>query len=257
MLAVEQQEVGERLRRKGRIINEEVELLETCRRLGLHTHQRRIVQRDRVELLIRARRHVTERLLRCLVVLHQVLDGRLEVEGFDEGRLLEDHRVADGAHLDAVGLRPNREFRVLAHAALDNLGDVLQRGAILPLLVVAQPDGVGQLRLEAGLVHRLLELDARLLEHGGVAARLRRLLVEHARLVDECICLLGGALLDKRLRIEKVIHLVADGRLQQEHFRCKLDIVADVLARLHRRLVQARLEKRLSVVKLVLVHLWA
>eukprot|EP00965_Chrysotila_dentata_P181076 5977495-Pleurochrysis_carterae.AAC.1 len=28
----------------------------------------------------------------------------LEVEGFDEGRLLEDHRVADGAHLDAVGL---------------------------------------------------------------------------------------------------------------------------------------------------------
>ena len=36
---------------------------------------------------------------------------------------------------------------MLAHAALDDLGDVLERGAELLLLVVAQPDRVRDLRL--------------------------------------------------------------------------------------------------------------
>ena len=50
-------------------------------------------------------------------------------------------------HLDALGLRAYGQLRMLSHAALDDLGDVLQGGAELLLLVVAQPDGVGELRL--------------------------------------------------------------------------------------------------------------
>ena len=49
---------------------------------------------------------------------------------------------------------------MLPHAALDDLGDVLQGGAELLLLVVAQPDSVGELRLPRAGVGRLSKSDA-------------------------------------------------------------------------------------------------
>mmetsp|Transcript_64470 Transcript_64470/g.155517 ORF Transcript_64470/g.155517 Transcript_64470/m.155517 type:complete len:233 (+) Transcript_64470:705-1403(+) len=105
VLAVEQQKVGEGLGREGRVLDEEVELAEALRGEVLHVHQRRVVQRHRVELLLASGRHVRERLARGVVVLHLELDGGLEVECLYEGRLLEHGRVAHGAHLDALGLR--------------------------------------------------------------------------------------------------------------------------------------------------------
>ena len=83
---------------------------------------------------------------------------------------------------------------MLAHAALDDLGDVLERRAVLLLLVVAQPDGVRDLRRETHRVHRLLESHPRLLVEGGVGARLRRLLVQDARVVDRRVRLVLRAL---------------------------------------------------------------
>ena len=52
VLAVEEQEVGEGLRREGRVLDEEVELAEALGGKVLHVHERRVVQRHRVELLL-------------------------------------------------------------------------------------------------------------------------------------------------------------------------------------------------------------
>jgi len=99
VLAVEEQQVGEGLGGKGRVLDEEVELAEALRGQALHVHQRRVVQRHRVELLLASGRHVAERLSGGVVVLHLELDGGLEVERLDERRLLEHGGVAHGAHL--------------------------------------------------------------------------------------------------------------------------------------------------------------
>ena len=49
----------------------------------------------------------------------------------DEGGLVQRERVAHAAHLHAVGVAPHAELRVLADATLDDLREVLQRGAEL------------------------------------------------------------------------------------------------------------------------------
>lgn len=58
LLAVEQQQIGECLRGEGRIVEEEVQLLEAFLRSVVHPHQRLVVQGHRVDLVFVSRRHV-------------------------------------------------------------------------------------------------------------------------------------------------------------------------------------------------------
>ena len=75
VLDVQQQQVAERLRREGRVLQQEVQLAEATRRVLVNVHQALVVQRDRVQLVLAARRHVTQRLLCRLEVLQAVSGG--------------------------------------------------------------------------------------------------------------------------------------------------------------------------------------
>ena len=146
---------------------------------------------------------------------------------------------------------------MLAHAALDDLGDHLERRPVLLLLVVAQPDRVRELRDETCLGHRLREAEARLFVQAGLGALLLRLLVHDARLVHERVRVVRWALVDERARVHQVILLILDGGLQLDDALPQGGRVGDGLARLERRLVQPRLEECLCVVQLVLLDLGA
>ena len=50
-------------------------------------------------------RHIGKSLDRSFHISHRKLDRGLEVEGFDQGRLLEDGRVAHGANLAGRGVK--------------------------------------------------------------------------------------------------------------------------------------------------------
>lgn len=47
------------------------------------------MQRDRIQLVLRPRRHIRQGLSRVLSVLQDVLDGSLQVESLDQGRLVQ------------------------------------------------------------------------------------------------------------------------------------------------------------------------
>lgn len=75
--ALEEEQVAQRLRRAGRVRQQEAQLAEARRgRLG-HLHERLIVQRDGVQLLLQPRGHVAQRLARRLVVPEREFDGGL------------------------------------------------------------------------------------------------------------------------------------------------------------------------------------
>ena len=235
VLAVQQQQVPERARRERRVLQQEVELAE-----------RLVVQRDRVELLLGPRRHVRERLLRRVEVLHRVLDGGLEVERLDERGLAQHLRVAHAAHVDAVRVGAHAELRVLAHAALDDLGDVLERGAELLEHVVAQRDVVRDVALVAQRVHRVGELGARGL--------VLFFLVRHAREAHDRVRVVGHHLLLGDVgAAAQVVLLVLDRRAQRAHALVVL-LAVDLVAHAHGLRVQARLVHALRVVDLVVLH---
>lgn len=147
VLHVQQQQVAERLRRERRVLQQEVKLSEPSGGVVLHVHKRLVVQRDRVQLVLATRRHITQCFLRGVVVAEAVLNRRFQVEGFHQCRLSQDLRVADAADLNAICVAAHRQLRVLAHALLDNLCDVFQRRPVLFLAVVAQGDVVCQVGL--------------------------------------------------------------------------------------------------------------
>lgn len=64
VLDVQEAEVGERLGRERRLLDEILELLEAGARLLVHVHDGYVVQRDLVEFGLRSRRHVSQRLPR-------------------------------------------------------------------------------------------------------------------------------------------------------------------------------------------------
>mmetsp|Transcript_35995 Transcript_35995/g.119196 ORF Transcript_35995/g.119196 Transcript_35995/m.119196 type:complete len:432 (-) Transcript_35995:451-1746(-) len=225
VLCVEQQQVGESLGRERRIGEQEVELSEPRLRLQLHSHQRRVVERDWVELLVRSRRHVGERLHSCLKVPHRIFDRRLEIERLHQRRLLQDGRVPDRPDVDPLGLRADRQLGVLADPLLDDLCDVLERWPVLTLVVVAQRDRVRCLRAEARRIHRLHKVKPRLLELLGLrrtAIDPHRLLVQDAGLVDNRGRLVGRTLLHQRFGLEELVLVVADCCLQHQHATLEL-----------------------------------
>ena len=69
-----------------------------------------------------------------------VLYCGFEVEGLDEGGLVEEVRVAYAAHVDAFRRQAHRELRVLLDPPLDNVRDVFQRLSILAQLIEAKGD---------------------------------------------------------------------------------------------------------------------
>lgn len=51
-----------------------------------------------------------ETLSEGLTVLQLVLDGRFEVEGFDQGCLMQHQRVAHAVDVDALGRHPDAQL---------------------------------------------------------------------------------------------------------------------------------------------------
>ena len=95
ILAVEKDQVGECFCREGRVLKQEVELFESSGRILLNIHKRGVVKGDWIELILITWGHIHEGFPGGSRVLHRVLDGCFEVEGFDEGGLFEGLRVAD------------------------------------------------------------------------------------------------------------------------------------------------------------------
>lgn len=104
VLAVQQDQVGERFRWERRVLQQEVELLEACRRVLLDVHERRVVQSDWIELVFVPRGHVHEGLAGSCRVLHRVLDGGLQVECFNQCRLFQRLRVTHALDFDTFGV---------------------------------------------------------------------------------------------------------------------------------------------------------
>mmetsp|Transcript_7351 Transcript_7351/g.18694 ORF Transcript_7351/g.18694 Transcript_7351/m.18694 type:complete len:259 (+) Transcript_7351:1128-1904(+) len=220
--------------------------MEPVRGVNVHVHERHVVQGDRVQLLLRARGHVRQRLARGVRVLHHVLDRRLEVERLDQRALPQRRGVAHALHLQPVRGAPHAQLRVLPHAPLNDLRQVLEAGPELLHAVVAQRDVVRQVRLVPQRLLRVHEPLSGLLEVP--------LLEQHASQVDHDVGVLGGALLQLGAARRGVVLLERDGRLQVAHAE-RVRLVLDLLRHLQRLGVRRRLVQRLRVVHLVALHL--
>mmetsp|Transcript_52003 Transcript_52003/g.105969 ORF Transcript_52003/g.105969 Transcript_52003/m.105969 type:complete len:428 (-) Transcript_52003:371-1654(-) len=206
VFAVEEEEVAEGLGGEGGLADEPVHLLEACRRVLLHVHQRQIVQRHRVELLLRTGGHVSESLLGRSEVFHHILDRGLEVERLDQGRLLEHDRVPNRSHVDALGVGADRELRVLAHPPFDDVGDVFHCGAVLLEAVETERDVVRQLRLVAEDIHCLCKFV--------LGPLVITLLVQHRPEPHDCVRIIWKTLIKVRFTSHQVILFVFNGSLQ-------------------------------------------
>jgi len=67
VLDVKQQKIRKRFGRKRILLQEKLELLEALGRILFHVHERLVVQRDRVELVLGAWRHIGQRNARRVV----------------------------------------------------------------------------------------------------------------------------------------------------------------------------------------------
>mmetsp|Transcript_47163 Transcript_47163/g.81124 ORF Transcript_47163/g.81124 Transcript_47163/m.81124 type:complete len:311 (-) Transcript_47163:227-1159(-) len=249
VLAVQEQQVPEGLRREGRAAQQEVQLAEARGRVLVHVHQRLVVQGDGVQLLLGARGHVAQRLARGVQVAQRVLHRRLEVEGLHQAGLAQHGRVAHRTHLNAVRVRAHAQLGVLPYAPLHDLRNLLEGGAVLLLAVVAEGDVVRQVRPVAQRGHRLLVLG-----HGLVVLLL---LVQDGRLADHRVRVVRQALVQQPLAGRELVLLVLDGRLQRQHALAVLRRVLHAPGCAERLRVHARLLKRLSVVDFVFLNSWA
>ena len=247
-LAVQQEQVPERLRRAHGRLQQKVELVEPVRRIALHVHERDVVKRHRVELFLRPRRHVRERLPKTLNVPHRVLDRRLEVERLHQRGFLQRGGVPHApdllARLRRIRRRAHREFGVLPHPPLYYLRQVLQRRAELLGAVVAQRDVVRDVRLESQRLLRVEEPRPRLLEAA---------FFEHAtREVDDDVRIVARALIQPRPAPREVVLLVGDERLQLRDLLSDRRVLAvDGPRRAESLLVHGRLVEALRVMHCV------
>ena len=65
--------------------------------------------------------HVCQRFLGAVDVFEKVLYGRLEVEGLDEGSLVQGESVAHAPDLDALRLHAHTQLRMVPDTSLDNV----------------------------------------------------------------------------------------------------------------------------------------
>ena len=94
VLAVEQEQVGEGFGEKRRVLEQEIEFFERIVGVFFNVHQGLVEQSNRVEFFFRPGWHIQEGFSGSGVVFDCVLDGGLEVKGFNEGGLFESLTVA-------------------------------------------------------------------------------------------------------------------------------------------------------------------
>ena len=126
ILAVEQDQVGERFRWEWWILKQEVQLLEPSARLLLNVHQCRVMKRHWIQLILVPRRHVHESLSGRGRVLHRVLNGSLEVESFDQGRFFQRLSIADTLDLDALRVGANAKLRMFSYSFFNDISNMLE-----------------------------------------------------------------------------------------------------------------------------------
>ena len=95
VLAVEEDQVGEGLAWEWRVVQQEVELLEASGGLLLDVHKCRVVKGHGIELVFVSWGHVHQGFSSSSWVLHGVLDGGFQVEGFDQCGFFERLSVAN------------------------------------------------------------------------------------------------------------------------------------------------------------------
>ena len=99
VLDVKQQQVSKRLRWEGRVLEQEVELAEARGGVIVHVHQRLVVQRHWIQLVLTPWRHVTQGFLGGSWVAKAVLNRSFEVERLHQSCLPQNLGVADASHL--------------------------------------------------------------------------------------------------------------------------------------------------------------
>eukprot|EP00968_Pinguiococcus_pyrenoidosus_P005231 scaffold336_cov250-Pinguiococcus_pyrenoidosus.AAC.1 len=179
-------------------------------------------------------------LLGCLEVAAKELDRRFQVEGLDEAGFSQGGGVAYASHFDPIRPGANTELWMLPDPFLDDAGDVLERGSVLLLLVVAEGDVVAELRQIPKHLHGLcvsrsgLPIFLILEQHGRLRCIRRGRLatipdarrgpqrrdtpppMSAAHLVDDHIRLVLDALIQELLALRPLVLLVLDARLQQQ-----------------------------------------
>lgn len=84
-----------------------------------------------------------------LTVAKVVLNGSLEVKGFDKRCLMQRARVSHAAHINPFCCHADAQLGVVADTALDNVSNVLEGLRVLLQAIAAQRQVVGQVRLKA------------------------------------------------------------------------------------------------------------
>mmetsp|Transcript_83343 Transcript_83343/g.137835 ORF Transcript_83343/g.137835 Transcript_83343/m.137835 type:complete len:242 (+) Transcript_83343:1261-1986(+) len=228
-------------------MQQEVQLPEAFTWLLIHFCQSLIMQRDCIQLRLIARRHVVECILGRIMVLHHVLNSSLEIEGLDKSCLLEYPRVANTASLKtpcSLSKRTDAELWMVAHPALDDLSNVLDRWAVLLHAVVAKCDVVCKVRLISCCVHGVAEL------LHGICVTL--LFPQQGSLKYLLLFRLWAALIkDAPCQLHLVL-LVRDSCLEEHHALRELRVF-DRRADLRGLLVHACLHQALHLVNFVFV----
>mmetsp|Transcript_10125 Transcript_10125/g.18493 ORF Transcript_10125/g.18493 Transcript_10125/m.18493 type:complete len:246 (-) Transcript_10125:215-952(-) len=205
------------------------------------------MQGDCIQLRLIARRHVVKCILGSFVILHHVLNGSLEIESFNECRLLEHSSVANTTSLKpsgSISQRTDAELWMVAHPALDDLSDVLDRWAVLLHAVVAKCDVVCKVWLVSCCVHGITEL------LHGICVTL--LFPQQGSLEDLLLFRLWAALIKDAPRQLHLVLLVRDSRLEKHHTLRELRVF-DRRADLRGLLVHACLHQALHLVDLILI----
>mmetsp|Transcript_321 Transcript_321/g.894 ORF Transcript_321/g.894 Transcript_321/m.894 type:complete len:232 (+) Transcript_321:1066-1761(+) len=220
MLAIQEQEVHQCLWRRRMHPQQEVQLAEAFCGVVLHLHEGLVVQRHGVQLRFASRWHVIECILSCLVILHDILYGRLQVEGFNQCRLLQDAGIAHTSCLQATATfrqGAHAKLGVITHSSFDDLSYVLDSNTVLPTAILAQSNIIGNDRLVATKIQRVCELLEGLVIH--------LLLPQESSLEYPLILSIWTALIQDASGHLYLVLLIADSRLQQQHLLAKLRIL--------------------------------
>ena len=163
VLAVEEDQVRERLLREGRVVQEEVQFFETGRCVLFDVHQGRVMECNWIQFILVSWWHVEEGFPSYAGILHGELDGGLEIEGLDQGSFFQGLGVTDRLDINTLRIRSNSQLRVLPNTLLNNISNMLERGSQLFQFIIAQRDVISDIALIARRIQSFSELRLRLI----------------------------------------------------------------------------------------------
>lgn len=102
VLAVKENQVREGLWRERRVVQKEIQFLETSLQISLNVHKSLVMKSDGIELLFISGRHVQKSFLGGRSVLHRELNSSFQIEGFDKRGFFQSLSVSNRFDFNAI-----------------------------------------------------------------------------------------------------------------------------------------------------------